>query len=202
MRFFITTKLDSSCNSYEKAKQGIISSLQKLQTDYVDLLLLHEAYDGYEEMYKAIEDAYLEGKARAIGISNFHEDRFQHFVKHCKIIPMINQVESHVYFPQLKLQKLMQPYKTQMQSWAPFTQNKRPIFDEPLLKEIGNYHGKTSAQVALRYLVQNGIAVIPKTVHVNRMKENMNIFDFELTPSQMQQIQSLDGHQSLFGWVI
>lgn len=197
---FLTTKLYRPCVTYEKAKAAIEKSLQALQTDYIDLLLIHEPYDSALEMYEAMKEAYRAGKVRAIGISNFNEKKYQAFVAACDIVPAVSQVESHVYYPQLALQKEMEKHGTQMQSWAFFTEGRKNIFAEPLLQELGNKYGKTSAQIALRYLVQNKIAVIPKSVHQERMKQNLAVFDFEISQEDMKKIEKLDGGKTLFGW--
>ena len=143
---------------------------------------------------------YREGKVRAIGISNFDEHKYEKFIQSCGVIPAVNQVESHVYYPQLPLKEVLNAHGTQMQSWASFTEGRKNIFAEPLLNHIGNEYGKSSAQVALRYLVQNGIAVIPKSVHKERMMENLDIFDFRLSEKEMAEIQRMDKNRSLFGW--
>lgn len=197
---FLITKLYRPCASYQKAKSGIERSLNELQTDYIDLLLIHEPYENALEMYQAFQEAYKDGKVKAIGISNFDAKRYGEFIQSCGVIPAVNQVESHVYHPQLALKRLLDSHGTQMQSWGSFTEGRRNIFAEPLLKQIGAKHGKSSAQVALRFLVQNGIAVIPKSIHRQRMEENLAIFDFQLTPEDMGQIKSLDRGKSLFGW--
>lgn len=139
---FLTTKLYRPCVTYEKAKAAIEKSLQALQTDYIDLLLIHEPYDSALEMYEAMKEAYRAGKVRAIGISNFNEKKYQAFVAACDIVPAVSQVESHVYYPQLALQKEMEKHGTQMQSWASFTEGRKNIFAEPLLQELGNKYGK------------------------------------------------------------
>lgn len=197
---FLTTKLYRPCASYQNAKAGIERSLNKLQTDYIDLLLIHEPYENALEMYRALQEAYTDGKVKAIGISNFDAKRYEGFIQSCGIIPAVDQVESHVYYPQLALKRLLGSHGTQMQSWGSFTEGRRNIFAEPLLNQIGVKYGKSSAQVALRFLVQNGIAVIPKSIHRQRMEENHAIFDFQLTPEDMEQMKSLDRGKSLFGW--
>ena len=197
---FITTKLYRNCESYEKAKAGIHKSLQDLQLNYIDLLLIHEPYETSLDMYEALKEAYQEGLVRAIGISNFNAAKYEDFIRSCGIIPAINQVESHVYFPRLELKKTLEKHGTKMQSWGPFTEGRRPIFKDPTLCEIAKKHHKTSAQIALKFLVQNGIAVIPKSVHEDRMKENFEIFDFSLDDSDLKRIAALDEHRSLFGW--
>lgn len=197
---FITTKLYRPSNSYKKAKAGIEKSLQALQSDYIDLLLIHEPYENALEMYKALKEAYEAGIVRAIGISNFGAKEYDRFLKHCGIVPAVNQVESHVYFPQLELKEQLARHGTQMQSWASFTEGRRNILAEPLLKQIGAKHGKTAGQVALRYLTQNGIAVIPKSVHRERMEENLHSLDFTLAQEDLEQLGNLNEGRSLFGW--
>lgn len=197
---FLTSKLYRPCASYQGAKAGIERSLNVLQTDYIDLVLIHEPYDNALEMYEALKEAHQADKIRAIGISNFDVNRYEAFVQSCEVPPAVNQVESHVYFQQLTLKRLLVGYGTQMQSWGSFTEGRRNIFAEPMLIQIGARYGKSPAQVALRFLVQNGIAVIPKSVHRERMKENLAIFDFQLLREDMEQLKNLDGRQSLFGW--
>ncbi len=197
---FITTKLNSPYASYKKAKAGIEESLENLQSEYIDLMLVHEPYSQGLEMYEAMKEAYQEGKIRAIGVSNLNAARFEAFAGKCGITPAVNQVESHVYFPELALKKTLDSYGTVMQGWASFTEGRRKIFAEPILKEIGAAHGKTSGQVALRYLLQNGIGVIPKSSQRERMKENLEVFDFELTTEDLNRISGLNEGRSLFGW--
>lgn len=197
---FLTTKLYRSSTSYQKAKAAIEKSLQTLQTDYIDLLLIHEPYENALEMYEAFKEAYQAGKIRAIGVSNFDERKYQTFLRSCGVIPAVDQVESHVYYPQLALKNLLGANGTKMQSWASFTEGRKNIFSEPLLNQIGAKHGKSAAQVALRYLIQNGIAVIPKSIHKERMAQNLEIFDFSLTLEDMNAIGQLNQNRSLFGW--
>lgn len=197
---FLTTKLNAPYAGYEKAKAGIAESLAKLQSDYIDLLLIHEPYDQAEGMYEAFKEAYQAGKVRAIGVSNFYQRHYCSFVQSCGVIPAVDQVESHVYFPELSLKKTLNAHGTMMQSWGPFTEGRRNIFSEPLLNKIGQKYHKSAAQVALRFLIQNGIAVIPKSAHKERMKENLDIFDFALSPEDIKEISTLDTHRSLFGW--
>lgn len=197
---FITTKLYRPCITYRKAKDAIEQSLDALQTEYIDLLLIHEPYDSALEMYEAMKEAYRAGKVKAIGISNFNEEKLEKFTAACDIVPAVCQVESHVYYAQLGLKKAMERHGIQMQSWGSFTEGRKNIFAEPLLQEIGKKYGKTSAQIALRYLIQNGIAVIPKSVHRERMEQNLDVFDFEIAAEDMQRIAGLDAGKSLFGW--
>ena len=197
---FITTKLHQPWASYSKAKKGIERSLINLKTDYIDRLLIHEPYENALEMYQAFQKASQSGKVRAIGISNFNIAKYESFIQHCNILPAVNQVESHIYYPQFDLKAVMAQHGTQMQAWGSFTEGRKDIFKEALLIEIGAKYHKSAAQVALRYLVQNKVAVIPKSAHKDRMKENIDIFDFELSSEDMDQIRTFDTGSSLFGW--
>jgi len=197
---FVTDKINSPYASYDKTRKAVDHCLAETGLDYIDLILIHEPYETYKEMYKALEEAYDAGKVRAIGVSNINRRLYDDLRKDCRIVPAVNQVECHIYYPQLDYQKYLQSRGTVMQSWAPFTEGRKRIFDEPVLKEIASAHGKTSAQIALKYLVQNGIPVIPKSSKVSRMKENLSIFDFELDQNELSQIRALDVGRSLFGW--
>lgn len=197
---FITTKLYRSSNSYQKAKAGIEKSLNELQTDYIDLLLIHEPYGNALDMYRALKEACEAGTVRAIGISNFGLEEYDRFLKQCGVVPAVNQVESHVYFPQLELKEHLARHGTQMQSWASFTEGRRNLFAEPLLNLISAKYDRTAGQVALRYLTQHGIAVIPKSVHRERMEENLHSLDFTLAQEDLDQIGRLNEGRSLFGW--
>lgn len=197
---FITTKLFTPSAGYRKAKEDIARSLEALQTDYIDLLLIHEPYEAAPEMYLAMEEACAAGLVRAVGLSNFSGEEYLRFLKHCRVTPAVDQVESHVYHPQLELKKLLEEKGTRMQAWASFTEGRRNIFAEPVLAEAGRRHGKTAAQTALRYLVENGIPVLPKSAHRERLRENLDIFDFSLTDEERRAIAALDEGRSLFGW--
>lgn len=197
---FITTKLCGTRAGYKLACQGIEESLDRLQTDYIDLLLIHEPYAEAAEMYCALTEAYRSGKVRAIGISNFNAREYLAFIENCDIIPMVNQVECHVYYRRKELQKTLETHGTKMQAWSPFTEGQKPIFHEPILQALGKKYSKTSAQIALQYLVQQGIAVIPKSSHRKRMEENLNIFDTTLTAEDIAQIHQLETGKTLFGW--
>lgn len=197
---FITTKLFTPSAGYRKAKEDIARSLEALQTDYIDLLLIHEPYKAAPEMYLAMEEACAAGLVRAVGLSNFSGEEYLRFLKHCRVTPAVDQVESHVYHPQLALKKLLEEKGTRMQAWASFTEGRRNIFAEPVLAEAGRRHGKTAAQTALRYLVENGIPVLPKSAHRERLRENLDIFDFSLTDEERRAIAALDEGRSLFGW--
>lgn len=197
---FVTTKIYRISNSYEKAKQAIETSLKNLQLDYIDLLLLHEPYAQGPQMYKALEEAYQEGKIKAIGISNYNEKWYQDLMRNCSIIPMVNQMEAHVYFQKWELQKYLQENGTVMQAWSPLGQGMQNIFNDSILVSIGQKYGKSPAQIALRFLVQRGISVIPKSNKESRLIENKNIFDFQLTDEEMKMIMILDKNKTLFSW--
>ena len=195
---FITTKVWISNAGYEKAKGSIAESLKKLQTDYIDLLLIHQPFGDYYGTYRAMEEAYREGRVRAIGVSNFYPDRFVDLSHFCEVVPAVNQVETHVFQQQKKAKEIMKKYETQIMSWGPFAEGKKDYFSNPVLREIGAAHGKSVAQTALRFLIQSGVAVIPKSVHKERMEENFAVFDFSLSAQEMAGIENLDGGESLF----
>ncbi len=195
---FITTKIWISNYGYEKAKASIEESLKKLQTGYIDLLLLHQPFGDYYGAYRAMEEAYKEGKVRAIGVSNFYPDRYLDIFHFSEIKPAVNQVETHVFQQQKAAKKYMEKHGTQIMSWGPFAEGKNDYFQNPVLKEIGAQYDKSVAQVALRFLLQSDVVVIPKSTHENRMKENFDVFDFALTEEDMKKIQALDTGKSLF----
>jgi len=195
---FITTKVWISNAGYEKAKASIDESLRKLKSDYIDLLLIHQPFGDYYGTYRAMEEAYKAGKLRAIGVSNFYPDRFVDLAEFCEITPAIDQVETHVFNQQIKLQEVMKEYGTKIMSWGPFAEGRNDFFTNPTLQEIGKEYGKSVAQVALRYLIQRDIIVIPKSTHKERMIENFNVFDFSLTPDDMAAIAALDTAKTLF----
>lgn len=197
-QLFITTKVWISNAGYEKAKTSIDESLRKLQTDYIDLLLIHQPFNDYYGSYRAMEEAYRAGKLRAIGVSNFYPDRFVDLAEFCEIKPAVNQMETHVFNQQVKLQEIMQEYGTRLMSWGPFAEGKNGFFTNETLKAIGDKYNKSAAQVALRFLIQRGIIVIPKSTHKERMVENFDVFDFALAEEDMSAIASLDKAESLF----
>jgi len=195
---FITTKTWIHDNGYERAKAAIERSLKNLQTDYIDLMLIHQPYGDIYGTWRAYEEAYEAGKLRAIGVSNFYADRLIDLCAFARIKPMVNQVETHVFFQQKIGHKYMEKYGVKHQSWAPFAEGANGIFTNPLLAEIGAKYGKSNAQVALRFLLQNDVMVIPKSVRKERMAENANVFDFTLSDEDMQRISTLDTGKSLF----
>ena len=196
--FFITTKVWISNAGYEKANASIEESLKKLQVSYIDLLLIHQPFGDYYGTYRAMEEAYKEGKVRAIGVSNFYPDRYIDIHHFAEIKPAVNQVETHVFQQQKIAKEYLKKNGTQIESWGPFAEGKNDYFNNPVLKEIGAGHGKSAAQVALRFLIQSGVVVIPKSTHVERMEENFNVFDFELTADEMARVEALDSGESLF----
>lgn len=195
---FITTKVWISNAGYEKAKASIEESLKKLKTDYVDLLLIHQPFGDYYGTYRAMEEAVKNGKARSIGVSNFYPDRYLDIVHFANIKPAVNQVETHIFQQQKVAKEYMKKYGTQIMSWGPFAEGRNDYFNTPALKEIGEKYGKTPAQVALRFLLQSDVVVIPKSVHKNRIEENFNVFDFQLTAEEMKRLEALDTEKSLF----
>lgn len=195
---FIVTKVWISNAGYEKAQASIDESLRKLRTDYIDLLLIHQPFGDYYGTYRAMEDAYKEGKVRAIGVSNFYPDRLIDIASFVEIPPMVNQVETHVFNQQQEAQKIMEKYGCQIMSWGPFAEGRNDFFTNPVLEAIGTKYGKSVAQIALRFLIQSGVIVIPKTTHKERMEQNMDVFDFILSDQDMAEIKALDLGQSQF----
>lgn len=195
---FITTKVWISNGGYEKAKESIEASLNKLQTDYIDLLLIHQPFNDYYGTYRAMEDAYRSGKLKAIGVSNFYPDRFIDLVSFVDIPPAVNQIEMHIFHQQIQAREIMKKYGTRIESWGPFAEGKNDFFRNEILMEIGKRHGKSVAQTALRFLIESGVAVIPKSTHKERMAENFNVFDFCLSADDRNKIASLDTETSLF----
>ena len=196
---FVTTKL-WACHGYQDTLRSIDGSLRKLDLNYIDLLLIHEPTGDVHEIYHAMETAYKEGKLRAIGISNFLEEQYLDLVNHCKVVPAVNQVETHVFRQQKKLRQLECQIGTRHESWSPLACGKNSIFRNPTLLAIARNHGKTVAQVALRFLLQQGIIVIPKSTHIERMRENFETLDFDLEADEMREIEQLEIGRSLFGW--
>lgn len=199
-QIFVTTKIYRESGSYPLAKRAIEDSLRRLGLDHVDLLLLHEPYPQGPELYRALEDALREGKARAIGISNYDERWYRDFLPRCSVIPAVNQLEAHVYYQKWDFQKTLEGRGTVMQAWAPLAQGLGGIAENPLLRELGKAYGKSAAQVALRFLVQRGIPVIPKSRRPERLRENLALLDFSLSESDLAAIRSLDRGDTLFPW--
>lgn len=195
---FITTKVWIEHYGYEETKASVLESMRKLQVDYLDLCLLHQPFNDIYGAYRALEDLYDEGKLRAIGISNFYPDRMIDIASFARIKPMVNQIEVHPHHQQAESKVWHDKYGVQIEAWAPFGEGRGGMFELPELKAIGSKYGKTAAQVILRWHLQRGIVVIPKSTHIARMEENLNVFDFELTEEDMAAIVALDKKQSSF----
>ena len=195
---FLTTKVWIEHYGYEQAKGSVLESMRKLRTDYLDLVLLHQPFGDYYGAYRALEDLYEAGKLRAIGISNFYPDRMVDIASFARIRPMVNQVEVHPLHQQDEAKQWLDKYGIQMEAWAPFGEGRGGLFTNPVLTQIGAKYGITAAQVILRWYIQRGIAVIPKSTHVERMRENLDVFDFTLTPEDMAAVAALDERQSAF----
>lgn len=196
--FFLTTKVWISNGGYEKAKASIDESLAKLQTDYIDLLLIHQPFNDYYGTWRAMEEAYKAGKLRAIGVSNFYPDRLIDLCQFSEIKPMVNQVETHAHFQQAAAHEVMAKYGVVHESWGPFAEGRKDFFTNPTLQAIGAKYGKSVAQTALRFLIQSDVVVIPKSTHKERMAENLDVFDFQLSQEDMVAIRALDDGQSAF----
>ena len=195
---FITTKLWVQDASYEGAKKAIETSLQNLGLDYIDLYLIHQPMGDYIGAYRAMEEAYRQGKLKAIGVCNFYPAPLADLCETVEVMPAVNQVELHPFFQQEKALATMKEYGVHPEAWGPFAEGKHGIFTHPVLTKIGEKYGKSAAQVALRWTVQRGVTVIPKSVHKERMEQNMAIWDFQLSDEEMQQIAALDlGHSEI-----
>lgn len=195
---FITTKLWLQNTGYEKTKAAFQRSLDRLQLDYLDLYLIHQPYGDIFGSWRAMQELYQEGKVKAIGVANFHPDRIIDLILNSGFSPAVNQIETHPFHQQIENQKFLQENNVQIQSWGPFAEGKNNIFSNEVLSAIGKKHNKSVAQVILHWLTQRGIVAIPKSVRKERMTENLNIFDFELAPEDLQAIASLDTKASLF----
>ena len=196
--WFVTTKLWVQDASYEGAKKAIETSLQKLGLDYIDLYLIHQPMGDYIGAYRAMEEAYKEGKLKAIGVCNFYPNRLADLCETVEVKPAVNQVELHPFFQQENALALMKQYGVHPEAWGPFAEGNHGIFTHPVLTKIGQKYGKSAAQVALRWNVQRGVTVIPKSVHKERMEQNMAIWDFQLSNEDMAEIAGLDiGHSEI-----
>ena len=195
---FLTTKVWIEHYGYEQAKASVLESMEKLRTDYLDLVLLHQPFADYYGAYRALEDLYEAGKLRAIGISNFYPDRMVDIASFARIRPLVNQIEVHPLHQQAEAKQWLDKYGIQMEAWAPFGEGRGGLFTNPVLAQIGAKYGKTAAQVMLRWHIQRGVVVIPKSTHLERMEENFNVFDFTLTGEDMAAIATLDKKQSAF----
>lgn len=195
---FVTTKLWIQDAGYESTKKAFAKSLERLQLDYLDLYLIHQPFGDVYGSWRAMEELYREGKIRAIGVSNFQMDRLVDLIIHNEVVPAVNQIETHPFCQQIESAKLMKEYNVQIESWAPFAEGRNNIFQNEVLVSIAQKYNKSVAQVILRWLTQRGIVAIPKSVHKERIIENFNIFDFELSQEDMKMIATLDTKKSLF----
>ena len=196
---FITTKLWVQDAGYEKTKKAFEASLSNLQLDYLDMYLIHRPFGDYYGAWRAMEELYGAGKIRAIGLSNFGSDRLVDLVMNNKVVPAVNQVECHPYFQQKAAFDFMKEYRIQPEAWAPFAEGQKNLFTNEELLDIGAKYGKSAAQVVLRWNYQRGVVTIPKSVHKERMEQNISVFDFSLTEEEMEQIAALDEGVTLFG---
>lgn len=197
-QFFITTKVWITNAGEQAASKSIETSLKELKTDYIDLLLIHQPFGDYYGTYRAMEKACRDGKVRAIGVSNFYPDRLIDINNFCEIKPAVNQVETHIFQQQKAAHAVMEKYGIAHESWGPFVEGRKDFFTNPTVMAVGEKYGKTVAQTALRYLIQSGVIVIPKSVRRERMEENLNVFDFKLSESDMATLSALDKGESAF----
>lgn len=197
-KLFITTKLWIQDAGYENTKKAFETSLKNLELDYLDLYLIHQPFNDYYGSWRAMEELYKEERVHAIGVCNFYPDRLVDLILNNEVIPTINQVETHPFCQQVEAKKIMEEFKIQIESWGPFAEGQRDIFKNRILSAIGQKYNKTVAQVILRWNIQRGVVVIPKSVHKERIEENFNIWDFQLTEEDMTVIASMDTKQSLF----
>jgi diketogulonate reductase-like aldo/keto reductase len=194
----VTTKLWIADSGYEKTKRAFDRSMKRLQLDYLDLYLIHQPYGDVFGSWRAMEELYLESRIKAIGVSNFHPDRVMDFIVHNDVMPAVDQIETHPFHQQVATQQFLRENNIQIESWGPFAEGKNNIFQNEVFTTIAQKHGKTVAQVILRWLTQRNIIVIPKSVRKERMAENFNIFDFDLDASDMNSISTLETGESLF----
>lgn len=197
-QIFLTTKVWVENYGYDETRKSVLESMRKLKTNYIDLVLLHQPFSDYYGAWRALEDLYAEGVIKAIGVSNFYPDRLVDICSFARIKPMVNQVETHPHNQQIEAHEWMKKYGVQHEAWAPFGEGRGGMFEEPLLVEIGKKYGKTAAQVILRWDMQRNIVAIPKSTHIERMEQNFDIFDFELSEEDMAKIATLDKKQSSF----
>lgn len=195
---FITGKVWISNYGYEKTKKSVLDSLSKLKTDYIDLMLLHQAFNDYYGAWRALEELYEEGKLKAIGVSNFYPDRLVDLCGFTRINPMVNQVELHPFYQRIEDQKWMQKYNVQIEGWSPFAEGRCDYFTNPIIEKIAKKHKKSNAQIILRWGIQRGVVMIPKASSLTHMKENFEIFDFQLTEEDMNVIAAMDTKKTAF----
>ena len=197
---FITTKICDSCYTREDTLRSVDHSMKQLGLDYVDLMLIHWPVGNPAVMWRTLEELYQKGLFRAIGVSNFYPNTFPKIVNGAKVMPVLNQCETHVLYQQRKMLEYLKPFHVELEAWSPLAEGRKNILSNSTLKAIGLHHGKTPAQIALRFLVQNGVIIIPKTTHKERMMENIDLFDFVLIDDEMDEIRRLDTGRNVTGW--
>ena len=197
---FITTKICDSCYSREETLRSVSHSMKQLGLDYVDLMLIHWPVGNPTVMWHTLEELYEQGMFKAIGISNFYPNTFPKIVNGAKVMPVVNQCETHVFYQQRKMLEYLKPYDVAFEAWSPLAEGRHGIFKNPILCGIGEQYGKTAAQIALKFLIQNDVVIIPKTTHQERMTENIDLFDFELTDDDLRAIRRLDTGRNVTGW--
>ena len=199
-QLFITTKICDSCHTREETLRSVDHSMKQLGLDYVDLMLIHWPVGNPTVMWHTLEELYEQGMFKAIGVSNFYPNTFPKIIDDAKVIPVVNQCETHVLYQQRKMLDYLQPYDVALEAWSPLAEGRNSIFKNKTLVAIGEKYGKTSAQVALKFLIQNGVIIIPKTTHKERMIENIDLFDFTLSDDDLHDIRLLDIGRNVTGW--
>ena len=197
---FITTKICDSCYTREETLRSVSHSMKQLGLDYVDLMLIHWPVGNPTVMWHTLEELYEQGMFKAIGVSNFYPNTFPKIVNGAKVMPVVNQCETHVFYQQRKMLEYLKPYDVAFEAWSPLAEGRHGIFKNPILCGIGEQYGKTAAQIALKFLIQNDVIIIPKTTHKERMAENIDLFDFELTDDDLRAIRRLDTGRNVTGW--
>ena len=197
---FITTKICDSCYTREETLRSVSHSMKQLGLDYVDLMLIHWPVGNPTVMWHTLEELYEQGMFKAIGVSNFYPNTFPKIVNGAKVMPVVNQCETHVFYQQRKMLEYLKPYDVAFEAWSPLAEGRHGIFKNPILCGIGEQYGKTAAQIALKFLIQNDVVIIPKTTHQERMAENIDLFDFELTDDDLRAIRRLDTGRNVTGW--
>ena len=199
-QLFITTKICDSCYTREETLRSVDHSMKQLGLDYVDLMLIHWPVGNPTVMWHTLEELYEQGMFKAIGVSNFYPNTFPKIIDDAKVMPVVNQCETHVLYQQRKMLDYLQPYDVALEAWSPLAEGRNSIFKNKTLVAIGEKYGKTSAQVALKFLIQNGVIIIPKTTHKERMIENIDLFDFTLSDDDLHDIRLLDTGRNVTGW--
>ena len=199
-QLFVTTKICESCYTRDQTLRTVDHSMSELALDYVDLMLIHWPVGDPVVMWKTLEELYQQGLFRAIGVSNFYPNTFPRIIENANVIPVVNQCETHVLYQQRAMTDYLRQFNVALEAWSPLAEGKHGIFSHPVLRQIGGHYGKTAAQIALKFLIENDVIIIPKTTHLERMKENISLFDFTLTNEDMEAIRQLDTGHNVTGW--